>query len=188
MDPFGFCDHMSKTYWSEWLESIRKDVECCFGILKTRFRILLDSLKYHKEKDITAIFKTCCILHNMLLRSDQLHFVLWESAFWSAVDPDAGVVGHDDTVVTEIDAQEDTAEVKAEEPEVNPLPAARIPFLGREFKAADFGDYNLKRHAMATHFSYRFNRRQLEWPRRNEVGVTSIARTIQARLDPQADE
>ena len=54
-------------HWSEWLESIRKDVECTFGILKQRFRILLNRLEFHDRYVIEAILHTCCILHNMLL-------------------------------------------------------------------------------------------------------------------------
>ena len=33
-------------YWSECLESTRKDVECVFGILKARFRILANGIEY----------------------------------------------------------------------------------------------------------------------------------------------
>jgi hypothetical protein len=33
--------------WSKWLESIRKDVECTFGILKGRWRILKAGIRVH---------------------------------------------------------------------------------------------------------------------------------------------
>jgi Plant transposon protein len=33
--------------WSEWMESIRKDVECTFGILKGRFRIVKTGIFLH---------------------------------------------------------------------------------------------------------------------------------------------
>ena len=52
--------------FSKRLESVRKDVECFFGILKGRFRILKLAIPYHKQKDIDNVFFTCCILHNML--------------------------------------------------------------------------------------------------------------------------
>lgn len=52
--------------FSKSLESVRKDVECFFGILKTRFRILKLSLAYQSQKSIDYVFFTCCILHNML--------------------------------------------------------------------------------------------------------------------------
>ena len=52
--------------FSKGLESIRKDVECFFGILKARFRILKLALAYQNQKSIDNVFFTCCILHNML--------------------------------------------------------------------------------------------------------------------------
>ena len=60
--------------WSQWLESIRKDVECTFGILKKRFRILTSGIRVRKEACVTAIFETCCALHNQLLEYDGWEF------------------------------------------------------------------------------------------------------------------
>ena len=55
--------------WSEWIESIRKDVECFFGILKARWQFLRNPIEYNIFT-IDDVFKTCCILHNMLLAYD----------------------------------------------------------------------------------------------------------------------
>ena len=33
--------------WSKWMESIRKDVECAFGIMKGRWRILKTGIRLH---------------------------------------------------------------------------------------------------------------------------------------------
>jgi len=52
--------------WSRALESVRKDVECFFGILKGRFRILKLGILFHDISDIDNMFFTCCTLHNML--------------------------------------------------------------------------------------------------------------------------
>ena len=38
--PMKNTIYRDETRWSGWLESMRKDVECTFGILKDRFRIL----------------------------------------------------------------------------------------------------------------------------------------------------
>jgi len=56
--------------WSELVESLRKDVECTFGILKKRFMCLKQPLCVHRKNEIENIFNTCCILHNMLLTLD----------------------------------------------------------------------------------------------------------------------
>ncbi len=34
--PFTITSNMDEIRWSKWLESMRKDVECTFGILKGR--------------------------------------------------------------------------------------------------------------------------------------------------------
>jgi hypothetical protein len=54
-------------YFNGNLESIRKDVECTFGILKKRWRILDYGLPYYCLKKCEKIFHVCCMLHNMLL-------------------------------------------------------------------------------------------------------------------------
>ncbi|CAN0416889.1 unnamed protein product, partial [Ascophyllum nodosum] len=52
--------------FSKHLESVRKDVECFFGILRGRFRILKLPILFRSRERIDNAFFTCCILHNML--------------------------------------------------------------------------------------------------------------------------
>ena len=59
--------------FSQWLESMRKDVECAFGILKGRFGILRYGIRLHSIEKCDQIWKTCCALHNRLLFIDGLH-------------------------------------------------------------------------------------------------------------------
>lgn len=71
--------------FSKRLESVRKDVECTFGVLKNRFRILKVPLLCcgkHGQDKVDNIFYTCCMLHNMLLEHDGL--IDWETD-WSHV-------------------------------------------------------------------------------------------------------
>ena len=76
-----------ETRWSEWLESMRKDVECTFGILKGRWRILKAGVRLHGVDSCDKIWKTCCAFHNMLLDIDGL------SENW---DGELGVFDSDD--------------------------------------------------------------------------------------------
>ena len=62
----------SKYRFSKWLESVRKDVECTFGILKGRFRILKTGIRLGGQQASDRIFLTCCALHNWLLEVDGL--------------------------------------------------------------------------------------------------------------------
>ena len=59
--------------FSEWLESVRKDVECTFGIMKGRFAILRYGLRFQSITRCDQMFLTCCALHNLLLDHDGLH-------------------------------------------------------------------------------------------------------------------
>jgi hypothetical protein len=59
------------TVWSEWLESVRKDVECFFGIMKSRFRIFANAIQLHNFFDIECAWRSCIILHNMLIEYEK---------------------------------------------------------------------------------------------------------------------
>ena len=58
--------------FSEWLESMRKDVECTFGIIKKRFSILKTGIRLGSIEQSDKVWRTCCALHNLLLFHDGL--------------------------------------------------------------------------------------------------------------------
>jgi hypothetical protein len=58
--------------WSQWIESLRKDVECTSGILKGQWRILKTGICLHGVKATNKIWMTCCALHNWLLEINGL--------------------------------------------------------------------------------------------------------------------
>ncbi|CAN0185409.1 unnamed protein product [Pylaiella littoralis] len=70
--PSKFAGTDIEIRWSKALESVRKDVECFFGILKGRFRILKLGILFQSLEDINNMFFTCCTLHNMLHAFDGL--------------------------------------------------------------------------------------------------------------------
>ena len=70
--PFTNTNWRDEVRWSEWVESMRKDVECTFGILKGRWRILKTGVRLHSIESVDMIWATCCALHNMLLEVDGL--------------------------------------------------------------------------------------------------------------------
>jgi hypothetical protein len=88
--PLKHTSKLAHTLWSCQLESVRKDVECTFGVLKVRFRILKHPLPYMAKDWVTYrsridnIVWTCCVLHNLLLRHDGLEF-LWTKADYLSV-------------------------------------------------------------------------------------------------------
>lgn len=70
--PVKMSPDVDTSVWSKWIESMRKDVECCFGILKGRWRILKTGLLIQDANVVGNIFKTCVCLHNELLEHDGL--------------------------------------------------------------------------------------------------------------------
>jgi hypothetical protein len=71
--------------WRKRLESVRKDIEDVFGILKGRFRILKLPILYQKKEYIDNVVHCCVALHNMLRDWDGLS--VWEGdADWKGRD------------------------------------------------------------------------------------------------------
>ncbi|CAN0130248.1 unnamed protein product, partial [Discosporangium mesarthrocarpum] len=68
MCPLKSVLTVAELKWSTRLESVWKDVECFFGRLKGRFRIL----KMPLMEKIDSIFFVCCILQNILHAYDGL--------------------------------------------------------------------------------------------------------------------
>lgn len=85
MDPMHNRFGVKEMYWSEWMESVRKDVECTFGILKARFRILANGIRFHSQSTVQNIMKSCCTLHNLILQY-QDHTLA--NINWLDIDPD----------------------------------------------------------------------------------------------------
>ena len=70
--PLKDSINRSEIRFSQWLESLRKDVECTFGILKSRWRILKTGIRLHNTEVADQVWLTCCALHNLLLEVDGL--------------------------------------------------------------------------------------------------------------------
>jgi hypothetical protein len=83
--------------WSQWLESMRKDVECTFGILKGRWRILKAGVSLRSAEAMDRVWKTCCSLHNWLLNVDGLN-VRWNSGVPSDWEGELGQHDHRDVL------------------------------------------------------------------------------------------
>jgi hypothetical protein len=52
-------------------ESVRKCVECAFGVLQSRFNILRRPARLWKRKDVVNIMTCCIILHNMIIEDEK---------------------------------------------------------------------------------------------------------------------
>ena len=57
---------------SKRMESVRKDVECVFGKIFSRFRIFRKPLLVQQAQSVDDTFRVCVMLHNMICRFDGL--------------------------------------------------------------------------------------------------------------------
>jgi hypothetical protein len=76
--PMKDSCNRSEIRFSQWLESLRKDVECTFGILKGRWRVLKSGIRVHNTEAADNMWLTCCAMHIMLLDVDGLS-VGWQN-------------------------------------------------------------------------------------------------------------
>jgi hypothetical protein len=80
------CEEPDLMAFSGLCESVRKDVECLFGIMKKRFRILGVASLAHYSENINSMVKVCSVLHNMLLEFDGLASAGDLETDWARVD------------------------------------------------------------------------------------------------------
>ena len=161
--------------FSEWLESMRKDVECLFGIMKGRFCILRNGFKFHKIEHCDQLWLTCCALHNMLLNVDGLD-KNWENGIrsnWEIHDnrnrnqnfeliidtPFALTRLNRDVTFEDVESSDDDS--------CNVLPmetlCRRYTINGKRIVANM--PLHLFRKCLISHFNIRFERNDIIWPR-----------------------
>lgn len=157
-----FIDPMHNRYtfpevvFSEWLESVRKDVECAFGILKIRFRFLRGFVIYQDADIIENAFKTAAMLHNMLLKWDGLDDFNWEN-----INPD-GVLEDDELVAPAAVNLVDALDVTA-----MPIPIV-VNDQNEQYVQYRPGQYQLVREAIKEHFNHQYSLGLVSWPTRFE--------------------
>ncbi len=57
--------------YAQYQEGARKDVECAFGVLQSRFNIVRRPARSWKRKSVGRIMKACVILHNMIVEDER---------------------------------------------------------------------------------------------------------------------
>ena len=157
--------------WNSLVGSARKDVECAFGALKKRFRILRLPFLYRPTHKIGTIFRVCAILHNMLLEFDGLADIGQEEWHWISKDnaqtmQEMRVAGMHGPV--------------SEERDYSYLTTAFNPY-GRP-GTEDEMRHHLLKDALLEHYTYSKSVGQLRWPktdaqaREEESDLESITR------------
>ena len=201
MPPIKRTCSQQEIRFSQWLESIRKDVECTFGILKGRFRILKTGIRLNGQQAADRVFLTCCALHNWLLEVDGLDDK-WEEGMKSRWERTLGY--HDLQDVEEhlpeaITRLMSPAEMRAYDvsgmgygprrgdedgvinvPNYNPMHLTRHEQRQCErherMRVRVVKDLSLSyfRHKLIQHFDIAFQRNEIVWPGRRNILFSSI--------------
>jgi len=70
MEPSKQSSTQEEHQWSEMIESLRKDIECFFGILKQIFAILKYGCRLQNLDEVDNIFLACCAMYNEKLKTE----------------------------------------------------------------------------------------------------------------------
>jgi hypothetical protein len=174
---------------------MRKNVECAFGILKGRWRILKTGIRVRSLDTADNIWYTCCALHNMLLTKDGLN-ERWDKGV--AFDKQSDYLGelglhaqadaeeHVPIIFQRVirgqqgdirtyDASSHLSFVSEPIPGDAPLdalpPPSSAPIAVNDISFRSF------RNLLVEHFTDMFNKNALVWPSRNGVMTTTSRRT-----------
>ena len=171
--------------FSDWVESMRKDVECTFGILKGRWRCLKYGLRMQSIFQGDMIWKTCCALHNLLLDIDGLADG-WQNGVASEWEKEAdctqdlpfalrrlitpgksrdldisGFGSGNDMIST----TESVSTVRSDNEEMN---HSRLASNSAHYNVNDMS-LALFRCKLIRHFNIAFHKQQVKWPSRLQV-------------------
>jgi hypothetical protein len=159
--------------FSEWLESIRKDVECTFGSLKQRFAVLRYGIRLAKIADCDKIWRTCCSLHNLLLFNDKLDMG-WEDEK-KTYERDCADGDNDGECYDEYD----DGDVPFALTRLKRLSSSSIPQNYTEYDDNYFDKYTVEnkrqvaklplkifQERLIHHFDIRFKKNDIQWPNR----------------------
>ena len=188
---FAFIDPTLSDYeyhtvvWSEWHESIRKDVERTFNAIKFRFRWLLFPVFYHSIDTIYDAFRVAAILHNRLLKYDG-----FEEFDWETMDPNAEeevdinnysintTSNREDNDYVDLPLPDDIAvntQSTALEPTAPTIVQTVRSQLGSQVDVEEVEEIynpiceqhnNVIKAALKKHLSYAYSNGQVQWPKR----------------------
>ena len=156
--------------FSEWLESMRKDVECTFGIVKGRFTILRYGTRLHSIHKCDQLWLTCLALHNCLIEVDGLA-ENWDCGIpsdWEKINNNFESRIGTPFAITKLNRslfgtnQKETDLPEDEDPQPT-TGFKKYTINGKRIVAKM--PLNLFREYLINHFDIRYKMKTIEWPR-----------------------
>ena len=148
--------------FSEWLESMRKDVECTFGILKGRFAILRHGIRTESIATCDKLWLTCCAIHNKLLFIDGLH-ENWETGAKSYYEEEGNTEVRVPFAVNRLNRHENEDDIV----ETTPTTIGQFDKYTVDGKRiVSKMPLKLFQERLVHHFDIRFKKNDIQWPKR----------------------
>ena len=174
--------YYSQARWSKWCESMRKDVECTFGILKGRWRILKTGVRLEGLETVDNIWYTCCALHNMLLHIDGLNN-RWTQGIASDYEGEFG--WHDEGSVERYNqpaVYERMANPRLYDASLSHSMPPRVHHEAEVHQHRDNGGavrvnsvpFETFRNYLVNHFHILFQKREIVWPSRTGIPQPNV--------------
>jgi hypothetical protein len=167
IDPYKNGCNIHQKIFSEMLESVRKDIECTFGIIKQRFRLFLNNIQFHKFEVIENAWKTAVMLHNMLI-------------IYNAKDNINWVTFHPDDDSDSYEEMDDFIDIR--KIDCNSLNIVRQTTpIGRTYSVKNDQHYTSRRNNLVHHFNFVYKLSLVKWPVRSDVGQRLRLRIYQGK-------
>jgi hypothetical protein len=171
---------------------MRKDVECTFGILKGRWRILKSGIRLQGVDAVDNIWLTCCALHNWLLEIDGLNAEWSEVSIagsdWAGELGDCNFEGINVSVPWSIACLSQRLEprrldlsgigprIDVCEQRMQPDPEKDTDPVGvNEVKSVNGMSLKVFRHKLVNHFKILFAQNEIKWPVRRPINQMPVS-------------
>ena len=177
IEPDKFRLNKDSVLFSEWLESVRKDVECFFGILKKRWWWFRNGICYHDTDVLSGAFKTVCTLNNMIMLFDQNSGKFdngWENVDWEHLNPDA-----DD----EVDLQDVAVPSALPAHDIDPTNDTIDSFQEKVTAFKVTMPKSVLKKALSESFVIQWIKNKLQWPKNMENSQRADMPLIRATIE-----
>ncbi len=149
---------------------MRKDVECLFGILKLRFKILKNPFQYHSLDIMEDVFVVCGMIHNALVIVDGG----WEEGVSMECTDNHGsndlfVEEEGEDVVRKVDTETENNVISTLLNQTTTMDMNQTNEVTSEANDA-WASFDSKVNALIIHYGHCYNKGELHWARKSEDG------------------
>jgi hypothetical protein len=167
MEPSKVSCSEAEKQWSEMVESLRKDVECFFGILKQMFGILKYGSRFQSQELMDDIFLTCCALYNQrfeLAGNDEC----WDE-MWPADDNSDDSEIDSDSLPSIFNRLRTEFVRDSEDFRMSGIGAGDNLHVPDPPSHAEVLTHDRKKAALITHFQFALSKHEVIWPRQGRT-------------------